>query len=60
MMMITAEGDVSITQCFKAILSSLQEDYHENTLTQLPPAELKAGLSYIKHYGKTRNTMLEC
>lgn len=54
MMMITAEGDVSITQCFKAILSSLQEDYHENTLTQLPPAELKAGLSYIKHYGKNK------
>lgn len=51
-MIISAEGDVSIHHCFEAMLISLQEDYRQNTLRQLSRDDIKAGINYVKHYGK--------
>ncbi|MGT2934940.1 DUF3284 domain-containing protein [Streptococcus castoreus] len=51
-MIISTEGDISINQCFEAIRRSLQDDYRQNTLKQLPLSDLKEGLSYTKRYGK--------
>ncbi|HEP1264788.1 TPA: DUF3284 domain-containing protein [Streptococcus pyogenes] len=51
-MIISAEGDVSVHHCFEAMLISLQEDYRQNTLRQLSRDDIKAGINYVKHYGK--------
>lgn len=51
-MIISAEGDVSVHHCFEAMLISLQEDYRQNTLRRLSRDDIKAGINYVKHYGK--------
>lgn len=53
-MIIRKAVDVSNKQLFQAITSSLMDDYHQNTLSQLHLDQLQEGLSYIKYFGKNK------
>lgn len=58
-MKVEKEAQVSVEQLFDVVITSLKNDYEQNTAKPLFDADLQPGLTYLKSFGKNQQNQVK-